>query len=301
MVWFFFALFAVFFVSVGNIIDSHLVSKRIPSLPSFLIPMGFTQLISGVVMFAFFPFQTFPGWDHLLVAFGAGLLNACGYLITINTLRKNEVSRVIPVTSSAPIFVALLSIPLLGERLGYWQWLAILMTVGGAVLISLQIDGGGRKAKLQKSFYLLLLVALMSAIASIGFKYALQMMSFWNMNSINVTCIAIVVLTFSLRKVNLLELQNLPQRTQKILLVAGDQCIGITASILAFKAIGIGPIALVSVILNARPAFVFVFSLLLGLFFPRFINDRLNKRTFLIKFIAIAIIIGGVVIINLSS
>ena len=300
MVWFFFALFAVFFVSVGNIIDSHLVSKRIPSLPSFLIPMGFTQLIGGVVMFAFLPFQTFPGWTHLLVAIGAGLLNSCGFLITINTLRKNEVSRVIPVTSSAPIFVALLSVPLLGDRLGYWQWLAILMTVGGAVLISLHFDGGGRKAKLQKSFFLLLLVALMSAIASIGFKYALRTMSFWNMNSINVTCIATVVLTYSLRKVNLLELKNLQQRTQKILLVAGDQCIGITASILAFKALGIGPVALVSVVLNARPAFVFIFSLLLGLFFPRFINDRLNKRTFLMKFIAVGIMTGGMVIISLS-
>ena len=300
MAWFISALFAVFFVSVGNIVDSHLVSKRMPSLPSFLIPMGFTQLIGGVVTFAFFPFQANPGWTHLLVAFGSSILNACGYLITINTLRKNEVSRVIPVTSSAPIFVALLSVVLLQEKLGLWQWLAILMTVGGAVLISLQIDGGGRKAKLQKSFFVLLLVALMGATASIGFKYALKTMSFWNMNSINVTCIAAVVLIYSLRKANWLELKNLPQRTQKILLVASDQCLGITAGILAFKAMGIGPLALVSVILNARPAFVFVFSLLLGLFFPRFINDRLNKRNFLIKFIAVGIITGGIAIISLS-
>jgi drug/metabolite transporter (DMT)-like permease len=98
-----------------------------------------------------------------------------------------------------------------------------------------------------------------------------------------------------------LELRNLPQRTQKILRVAGDQCLGITAGILAFKAMGMGPVALVSVVLNARPAFVFIFSLLLGLFFPRFINDRLNKRTFLMKFIAIGIITGGIVIISLSK
>ena len=301
MVWFFYALFAAIFVSVANIVDSHLLSKKMPSLTSFLIPMGLTQLIVGCVLLAFFPFQANPSLTHILVGFGAGLLNSSGFLIVFNTLRKSEVSRVIPVISISPIFVALLSIPLLGETLGYWQWLAILMTVGGAVLISLQIASGGRKARLQKSFFLLLLVALTSATATIGFKYALEKISFWNMNSINVISTAIVVLTYSLRKTNLLELKNLKQRTQKILFVVGNQCLGITASILAFKAMGIGPIALVNAILNVRPAFVFIFSLVLSQFFPSFINDRLNKRTALLKFIAIAMITGGVVIINLSS
>jgi drug/metabolite transporter (DMT)-like permease len=299
--WFFAALIAAIFASAVNIIDSHLVSKQMPKLTSYLIPMGFTQLAGGMVILALFPPQTNPGWVHLLAGFGAGLLNSSGFLIILNALRKNEVSRVIPVISISPIFVALLSIPLLGETLGYWQWLAIIITVGGAVLISLQFNHGEGKARLQKSFFLLLLVALISAIASIGFKFALEKMTFWNMFSINGTCTAIVVLTYALRKENIEELKNLKQRTKKILFVAGDQCLGIAAGILAFKAMGIGPVALVSVILNARPAFVFIFSLLLGFFFPRFINDRLNKRTALIKFCAIALMTAGVAIISISK
>ena len=301
MIWFLTALIAAVISSVGNIIDSHLLSKKMPSLPSFLIPMGFAQLIGGVALLVFFPFQNNPGLMHLLVGCGAGLLNASGYLIILNTLRKSEVSRVIPIISSAPIFVALLSIPLLGEMLGFWQWFAILITVAGAVLISLQIDGGGRKARLQKSFFILLLVALMLAVASIGFKYALEKVSFWDMYGINGICIASVVLIYSLRKVNFLELRNLNQLTQKISIIVVDVCLGITAGILGFKALEIGPVALVNALLNVRPAFVFIFSLVLSRFFPGIINDRLTKRTGLLKFIAVALMTGGIVIISLSS
>ena len=300
MVWFLAALFAAVISSVGNIIDSHLLSKKMPSLSSFLIPMGLAQLIGGIVLLAFFQFPPNLSLIHLLIACGSGLLNAAGYLIILNTLRKSEVSRVIPVISSAPIFVALLSIPLLGEMLGFWQWFAILITVAGAVLISLQTDGGDRKARLQKSFFVLLLVALMLAVASIGFKYALEEISFWDMYGINGICIASVVLIDSLRKENLLELRNLEQRTQKISIIIVDVCLGITAGILGFKALEMGPVALVNALLNVRPAFVFVFSLILSAFFPTVINDRLNKRTALLKFIAVALMTAGIVIISLS-
>jgi drug/metabolite transporter (DMT)-like permease len=301
MAWFFTALVAAIISSVGNIIDSHLLSKKMPSLPSFLIPMGLTQLIGGVVFLAIFPFPANPDLMHILVACGAGLLNACGYLGILNSLRKSEVSRVIPVISSAPIFVALLSIPLLGEMLNLWQWFAIMITVVGAVLISLQMDGGGRKARLQKSFFILLFVALMLAVASIGFKYALEKISFWNMWGINGISIATVILIYSLRKKNILELRNLNQRTRNILIIVVDVCLGITAGILGFKALEIGHVALVNALLNVRPAFVFIFSLVLSAFFPTVINDHLNKRTALIKFIAVALMTAGIVIISLSS
>jgi drug/metabolite transporter (DMT)-like permease len=301
MVWFLTALVAAIISSVGNIIDSHLLSKKMPSLPSFLIPMGLTQLIGGVVFLAIFPFPANPDLMYILVACGAGLLNACGYLIILNSLRKSEVSRVIPVISSAPIFVALLSIPLLGEMLNLWQWFAIVITVAGAVLISLQMDGGGRKARLQKSFFILLLVALMLAVASIGFKYALEKISFWNMWGINGISIATVILIYSVRKKNILELRNLNQRTRNILIIVVDVCLGITAGILGFKALEIGHVALVNALLNVRPAFVFIFSLVLSAFFPTVINDRLNKRTALIKFIAVTLMTVGIVIISLSS
>jgi uncharacterized membrane protein len=78
-------------------------------------------------------------------------------------------------------------------------------------------------------------------------------------------------------------------------------CIGIVATIMLYVAVGKGPVALVNAILNIRPAFVFLFSLVLSRFFPNFISEPLNRSTVLLKFIAIALVTGGVVIITLSS
>ena len=300
MVWIITALLAAIISSFVSINDSYLLSKKMPSLPVYLIPMGFTQLIGAVVLLAFFPFPTGLGVTHILAALGAGILNASGLVIMLNTLRRSEVSRVIPVISSAPIFVAILSIPLLGDTLSYWQWLAIILTVAGAVLISIHKDGSGRKPRLQKSFFILLTVAVMSAIASIGFKYAMRTLPFWNMYNINGICIGAVVLTYSLRKTNLLELKNLKQRTQKVGFVAGGQCLGIIAGIFAFKALGSGTVALVNAILNVRPAFVFLFALIISRFFPRVISEPLGKSTVLLKLAAIIMMTCGVVIIGFS-
>jgi uncharacterized membrane protein len=226
---------------------------------------------------------------HILGTIGGSLINAGSFLILLNSLRKGEVSRAIPVISTSPIFIALLSIPLLSATLGYWQWLVVIMTVAGTVLISLQFGHSGGKTRLHKSFFALLLAALMGAIGSIGFKYVLEQISFRNVFGISGICIGTMVLAYSLRKKNLLELKNLTQRTQKISLVTIDQLVGIASAIVAFKAMGLGQVSLVNAILNIRPVFVFIFSLILSRFFPNIVNEPLQRRTALIKFAAIGI------------
>jgi uncharacterized membrane protein len=253
------------------------------------------------VLLVIFPFPNTADFRHILITVGAAIINASSFLILLNSLRTNEVSRAIPIISVSPIFVALLSIPLLSATLGYWQWLAVIMTVAGAVLISIQPGRGGGKTRLHKSFFILLLAALMGAIGGIGFKYGLEQISFWNVFGISGICTGSVVLAYSLRKTNLMELKNLPQRTQKIGLVTIDQLVGITSAIIAFKAMGLGPVSLVNAILNIRPVFVFIFSLVLSRFLPNIVNEPLQKKTALIKFTAIAIMTAGIVIISLST
>jgi uncharacterized membrane protein len=234
-----------------------------------------------------------------MAGIGGGLANAVALVILLNALQKGEVSRVIPVTSSFPIFVALLSMPLLGEMLSFTGWLAVLLTVAGAVLISLQLEGGGKKTKLQKSFLLLLFVALLFSVSNIAYKYAMTTISTWNTFTINGICIAAVALIFSARKKNILELKNLEQRNHKIGLIMGNQTVAAVGIVLSFIAIRSGPVALVSTIMNIRPAFILIFSLIISRFYPGFITEHMTRKTILIKIIGIAMITGGVVLIGL--
>jgi drug/metabolite transporter (DMT)-like permease len=283
----------------ANFFDSYMLSKKMPSLASYILPVGIVQFFIGMVLLVFFPFPHNTNPIHLLAAFGSGFFNALTYVILLNYLRKGEVSRVVPVISSSPIFIALLSMPLLGEILGFWQWFAVVATVFGTVLISLQRDDGGGKTRLDRSFFILLAAAIMSAISSIGYKYALETMSFWNTFSINGICVVTVILFFTLRKSTLLELKTLIQRNQKMGLLIGNQLFAAIGGVLGFVAIANGPVALASTLMNIRPAFIFIFSLIIGRFYPNLLNERLNRTTILVKFIGIVLITGGVVIIGL--
>jgi len=171
--------------------------------------------------------------------------------------------------------------------------------VAGAVLISLQIGGSGQKTKLHKSFLLLLFVALLFSVSNIAYKYAMNTISIWNTFTINGICIGVVALIFSIRKKNLLELKNLEQRNQKIGLVIGSQSIAALGIMLSFIAIRSGPVALVSTIMNIRPAFILIFSLIISRFYPGFITEHMTRKTIMIKIIGIAMITGGVAVIGL--
>ena len=301
MFWIIASLSTAIIFTGANFFDSYMLSKKMPSLASYILPVGIMQFLIGMVLLVFFPFSHNAGFIHLLVAFGSGFFNAFTYVILLNYLRKGEVSRVVPVITSSPIFIALLSMPLLGEILGLWQWFAVLATVAGTVLVSLQRGGVAHKTGLQKSFFILLAAALMSAISSVGYKYALETLTFWNMFTVNGICVVIVILFFTLRKSTIQELKTLVQRNQKMWLLIGNQLFAAIGGVLGFVAIANGPVALASTLMNIRPAFVFIFSLVISRFYPNLLNERLNRRTIPIKLIGIALITGGVVIIGLSS
>jgi len=145
-------------------------------------------------------------------------------------------------------------------------------------LISIQRSYHDGKTRLQKSFFILLIVALMSATAAIGFKYALEKMSFWNVYSLVGISTAIVVfhcLSAQSEFEGIVEFatadaKNSVRRRRP---VPRDylRC-------LAFKAMGLGQISSLT-----RFSIFVGFCLYLlsdsGLAVPKVINDRIDKGT----------------------
>jgi uncharacterized membrane protein len=286
-------------MTIVNLLDSHLNSKRMPSLAAYLLPVSFIQLAVAIVLLVVFPLPKNGSLVPLLVLIGSGLVNGGVAALTLNALRHGEVSRVIPVVTTSPIFIALFSIPLLGSMIGFLGWVGVILTVTGSVLISIQF-GGGQKMRLQKSFYILVLTAIMSAIAAIGFKYALRTFSFWDIQGVQGACIAIVFFTYSMRRSTIAELKTLTHRTQLMALTLGTQLLGIAGITLLFAAVQNGPVSFVYAITNVRPVLIFILTLIISRFYPAFLNERLTKKTVLTKLVAVLIVTAGVVIIRLS-
>jgi len=299
MTWITAALVVAAVLGLVNIIDSHLITKRMPTLWAYLLPVSIIHIVYGLI---FLNLYHLPGGVPAFpwfVAIAAAVTRTIAILLMLYAMRTEEVSRVIPVVNTYPVFVAILAVPVLGEALNYLQWLAILMTVAGAVLISMRSQGRGRGARLRKTVILLLASSLLFGVSNTATKYALDHFTFWNMYSISDLCYGTAFFLISARPSFLRELRDMKERGTALKLVAFNETLTLGGYILSFWAISRGPVALVSTIMGTRPFFVFLYALALSRAFPWLLDEHLSRRTIIIKIVSIALIVGGVAIINL--
>ena len=180
MGWINIAILAAGIMGMVNIIDSHLLSRRMPILSTLLLPVAIIHLIYGSALFTIFPIPEDVGVWPFGVAMASGLIRALAIIIMFYTMAREEISRIIPVVHTYPIFVAIMAVVLLDEQLVRLQWLAIIIVVIGAVMVSFRRSPDSNSAWLGKSFGFLLASSLLMAVADVTSKYALHYFSFWN-------------------------------------------------------------------------------------------------------------------------
>ena len=301
MFWVSAAIASAALAALVAIIDSHFLSKKMPSLRSYLLPVGTAQLIIGLVVYFLNPFPANISMQTWLITLGAGFSSSISVMLMLNIMRRDEVSRIIPVVNTSPIFVALLAMPLLQEKLTFNDWLAILLTVGGAVLISIQKKAGDKKASLSSSFFLLLLCSLLFAVSNIAVKSVLDKLSYWNLYVVISLCYGVTFFLFSLRGETIKEIRTLTQRNKNLVLIGVNEIIAVGAAILSYVAIANGPVSLASAILNTRPAFVFILAILVSRFLPDVIEERVTVQTIRLKVIAMMMVLGGLAWLSLIT
>ena len=285
--------------AVVNTIDSHLLSKRMPGLRVFMLPVSIFHLFYGLLLFYLVPLPEGIGILPVLVAVVSGIFRTIAVTIILYNLQREEVSRVIPVVYTYPIFVAIIAVLFMGETLGYLQWLAIIIVVAGAVMVSVRQSPSGFTIWLGKPLLLLFGSSLLFAMADITSKYALAYVSFWNMFSITAFCISGIFLLVSMRPHVLSQLTNMERRNSAIALLAFNETLAPVGIVLLFWALERGPVSLISTIASSRPVFVVIFALILSRILPEFTEWQPGKGMLALRLVAIAMIFGGITIIYL--
>ena len=298
--WVSIAVISTAVLGAVNIIDSHLISRRMPSLQAFLLPAGIVSLVYGLVLFCFFPLPDDIGIWPLMVTIASGIVRTLSLLILLYTLKMEEVSRVIPMASTYPVFVAIIAAPLLGETLGYLEWIAIIIVVAGAAVVSTRQGSGGSTTWLGKAFFLLLGSSLLMALANVSTKYALAYVSFWNMYCVTIFCMAGIFMLISLRPRTFKELGDMKRRNSALALLVLNEILVVIGVLLSFRAMEKGPISMVSTIASSRPIFVVIYALILSRAFPTFLKWQPGKLILALRLIAIAMIVGGIAIVYLT-
>jgi drug/metabolite transporter (DMT)-like permease len=271
-----------------------------PGLLAFLVPVGISQLIFSSLVFFLFPLPQHAGTLPILSALSGGICRTTASLILFYNLKNEEVSRAIPITFTYPIFVAIMAVPLLGESLNFLQWLAIIIVVSGAVVISAEKNPISATASLSKPFLLLFVSSLLMALGDIFSKYALNYISFWNVYSLSIFCLSGISLIISIRPSTIQQLRDMKQLKLALILVISCELLVMLATMLQFWAMERGPVSLVATICGTRPFFVAIYSIILGFVLPGFLIRRASSGVMTLRLVAIALIVGGISIIYLT-
>lgn len=299
MVWPLLAVLSAATFAMVSVMDKQLVSKYMPTLPSFYITVGMSVLLWGTIALTVFPLAGDVSLWPVVAALVSGLMWGLGVMLLFLGLKLEEASRAVAVYHTFPVFVAILAVIFLGEELIPLHWLAILVTVAGATLISLRESPGRHRLSLNRVFLILLTASLLTAGAQLTSKYALEHLSLWNAYGLRNLGLAIPFL-LALRPRTVRDLARaVRNRTALYLLVASEFILVPFSVVITLLSISLGPVSLVSTIIAVRPFFVFVYTTLLSTPWWRVMDEPLRRETLLVKFVSIAMIIGGISAITL--
>lgn len=295
MDWATLALLGAAVSSVVSIIDKHLVDQLIRNFRSLLFMIGVIGLLICIPFIIADPAYSGHSAKALSAALGSGIARAVALTLTFWVLRREEVSRVLPVTQTYPIFVAILAAVFLDENLGAWEWTSILVIVAGAILLSARRAPGALGGfLLGSSFYLLILASFVGGLANFLGKVAVEEMPVIQVFAVNLFLISASVLAVSTSRTSIHEAWEIfRQRPRHLPWFVADVGVAFVGTYLLLAAFSVGPVSGAAALNATRPFFLFIYVVLLSLLVPRFMYEPLTRKVLSVKFVAIALIVGG--------
>ena len=138
--------------SVVSLLDKAVLSRFGLSSSGLTLFVGGNQLLLATVVLLFVPLED-AGWEVVLSGLGSGAFQGIGLALMFFMLKREDVSRVIPIFQTSPIFVVILALLFLDESLSGLQWLAVGLAIAGAVLAATKRSdvGGALRPDLRRS------------------------------------------------------------------------------------------------------------------------------------------------------
>ncbi len=216
-------------------------------------------------------------------------------------MKGEDVARIIPLNSTAPVFAALMAAVFLGEKLNLLQWLAILIVVCGAILISFKKNEGGNHHFHARSFVMVIGSAVLFAAGDVANKYALESITFLNTAGLMLLLTSVVFVAVCWRPEVVNQIRTLRRPAATVVAVLTNQVAAIGATLLGYWVIANGPVSLASTIFNSKPLFVFLFALVMARLVPGFLPDGGRDTGSMVRKVTATLLIFGGLVIIISS
>ncbi|MBI2676007.1 MAG: EamA family transporter [Candidatus Aenigmarchaeota archaeon] len=291
MSWILFTIIGITFWSFANIVDKHIIDKRLKNAVLAAVLFEFVSLFPAFWIFLAYGLPK-PG-PLLLLAFSAGLLKIASTWLYFKGLKVEEPSRVVALYNLSPLVVPVFAFIFLGEVLGPEKYLGIMLLVSGAVLISMKGVSG---FSLSKAFMPIMASMLLWVMYYIVIKSAVDSIGFFQtfaLSAIGSTAFSIPFIIFYKK-----EAGNAIHSKKLSLLLIFSKSLGFAGLAFIMLALSSGYVSLVSALESIQPLVVLLFSYLLGRMRPELLEEGVGRKEMGLKLASIFLMIAGTFLIS---
>ena len=294
MTWVFYSLLAAMLWAIVNVTDKYTMDKLVtnPMIPVLIL--GLVQLITAVSIYCFYGYAFVTSID-LTLAFLAGLFYVATMFFYYQAIKKDEISKLIPLYYLAPVFILLIAQFMMNENLFHNQYWGIGFLVSGAILISLPTPF---KLRFNEGAGYMLLAAFFYALNQVLTKYLLKENDFWSvfayvrigifLSLLPLFYWVLIYKTDSYRNVSY----------QAYGIMVSNQLLNIAGVFAITVALTQGYVTLVNALASVQPFFVLILTTALGIMLPNIIKESMSSSALIKKFLAIALIFIGMLAVR---
>ncbi|MBT3324496.1 EamA family transporter [archaeon] len=222
----------------------------------------------------------------MIFAFFVGVFHVLALFFYYKSIKKEEVSRIIPLFSITGIFILIFAFFFFGETFSLIQYLGIFAIIIGSFLLSIK---NFSDLRLSIAFLFAIISSFLLAMRAIFVKFASNLIPitgifFWV--GLGVLTTSLILFITHYHKFSKKEFEGIEILFFTSLLAA----LGILSF---FSAISLAPVTLVSTLFQTYVFFTFIGATILTLVYPKFIREKLSKKIFIQKLIAIILIFIG--------
>ena len=280
--------------ALANVTDKFVLSHWVKRPVVSLLAMGAVGLLAALAVFLTQKIGALPPFP-LLIAVVAGTAYITSSLFYFEAVKREEISRVVPLIYLYPLFVAGLAAVFLGEVFTPPKYVGVFLLVLGAILVSKRER---LRIKSRKAMGFAVLAALASAVDVVAIKYLLSYTDYWTAFFYSaIGGLPLLLPLFFLHGHKLA--RTIRTRGPKVVLAMGaSEGLNEFGSLLFIVATSTGYATLTSALGSVQPFFVLLLGTLMARLFPGAIRENMDHGILRKKFLAICLTAAGVVLIT---
>lgn len=292
--WILIALSSSFFYGFANVLDNFLTNRLFKSIWT-LVFFGLCMDVFFLPIVVFFAPPQLPPLSMLPFIIFVGFLEIAYLFPYYRALRLDDTSVVSSLFSLGRIFIPLFAFILIGEVVSPSQYFGFFLVILSSTLLTLKDI---RKLRLNRSFFYMVLVAMILALDTVVYKYVLNQAG-WSTTFISVLLsswfFSLCFLFFPKIRKDIFKHFQEAKSTFKFLGL--EEAMAFTGNVGGTLVLSLVPITLARGLSAFTPFIVLFYGAVLQKFFPKFFHENVERENVLKKLFLFGLTLIGVFLI----